>query len=183
MVMGFRVRFRTGIAAQCRWMPALLLLLPACRHMERTDRDGTKEMLTRERATMMVRSLFASYGVERPGLNANDLGAGTIGEAALYFEYHSGEKSLLCSALIYKFPDDPKPGVLDAFYDEESRTSTGGGHLVYEKASKGIYLDRIYKLSLPDSTFRADMEELARASVTWGNDVLPRVAEKVFHPK
>ncbi|MEO5931866.1 MAG: hypothetical protein ABIR47_18170 [Candidatus Kapaibacterium sp.] len=164
-------------------MPALLLLLLACRHMERTDGDGTKEILTRERATAMVRSLFASYGVERPGLNANDLGAGTIGEAALYFEYHSGEKSLICSALIYKFHDDPKPGVLDAFHAEESRTSTGGGSLVYEDASKGLYLDRVYKSSLPDSTFRADMEKLASASVAWGNDVLPRVTEKVFHPK
>ncbi|MDB5033392.1 MAG: hypothetical protein JWQ98_633 [Chlorobi bacterium] len=164
-------------------MLALLLLLPACRHVERADGDGAKEILTRERASAMVRSLFASYGVESPGLNANDLGAGTIGDAALYFEYGPGEKSLICSALVYKFHDDPRPGVLDAFYAEESTTSTGGGHLVYEDASKGLYLDRIYKSSRPDSTFRADMEELARAGVMWGNDVLPGVAEKVFHPK
>jgi hypothetical protein len=84
--------------------------------------------------------------------------------------------------LIYKFRDDPRPGVVQAFKDEaEGKTAdTGGGTLEYEPENKGLYLSRSYNQRVSDDDFAHDLERLMIASEVYGNQVLDRVASRVL---
>ena len=137
--------------------------------------------MTFEEAKRLVQDLMASMGQGSEGLNMKGLGGVEIGDAQLYFEYHSNRQALETSALIYKFRDAPKPGILDGFYAEEKAgTDTGGGAVDFEPENKGLFLSRFYT-DLPSvPTFQADMQRLTDASLVWGKDVLDRVASKVF---
>lgn len=143
------------------------------------------EPMTREEAVRLVRAFFRGHGMNSSGLNANNLGGAMVGQGQIYFEYQPRQQALKCSALIYKFHDKPKPGVLEGFKEEEQAKTadTGGGTVDYEPENKGLYLSRTYTKTVDERAFRKDMRRLIKASLVWGDEVLDRVASKVFHPE
>lgn len=137
--------------------------------------------MTREEAQRLVQVFMQSIGQPSEGLNPQGFGGAVIGEAQLYFEYHSGKQELEASALIYKFRDAPKPGVLEGFRAEEkSGTDTGGGAVDYEPENKSLFLSRTYARPPADAAFREDMQRLTQASLVWADEVMDRVASRVF---
>ena len=142
-------------------------------------------VMTRESAQELLRWYARSQGaVLSPGLNAQGFGGITVGPAQVYFEYHEDTKTLECSALVYRFHEPPKPGVLDGFRAEEKEgTDTGGGSVDYEPENRGLFLSRHYTQVPPGNEFARDMKRLMKASNVWGDEVLDRVASRVFHPE
>ncbi|MBI4852875.1 MAG: hypothetical protein HY819_13860 [Acidobacteria bacterium] len=138
--------------------------------------------MTREEAVLILKRFFKMQHVDSPGLNENNVGGASIGDLELYFEYIPKEEALNCSALIYSFREEPKPGVIDGFKEEEQsgRASTGGGFVDYQPENKGLFLTRSYKEFVEDLDFLNDMEALLGASRVWSQEVLPKVAERVF---
>jgi len=146
--------------------------------------ESRMKALNRDEAVRMIQAYFKSHGVDSPGLNENNLGGASVGEHQIYFEYLPAKHVLKCSALIYKFHDEPKPGVIEGFKAEEKgkTADTGGGTLEYEPANKGLYLSRSYTESVSDKEFAQDLKRLMEASEVYGDQVLERVASKVFTP-
>lgn len=141
--------------------------------------------MSRESAKELVRWYLRTQGAPRSeGLNAQGFGGVAVGGAQLYFEFHEDTGTLECSALVYRFKEPPKPGVIEGFEAEAREgTDTGGGTVDYERENRGLFLSRTYK-QLPDGkTFSKDMQKLSKASVVWGSEVLDRVASRVFHPE
>ncbi len=136
--------------------------------------------MTRDEATAMLQTLFHSQNVESLGLNENNVGGVAIGDLQLYFEYQTDEGALKCSALIYSFRNPPKEGVLAGFKQEEKTADTGGGVLDFQEENSGLYLSRSYTKPITNTQFIKDMEKLLAASRVWGNEVLERVAARVF---
>ncbi|WNG42587.1 hypothetical protein F0U60_51695 [Archangium minus] len=141
--------------------------------------------MTREAAQELVRWYSRAQGaVLSPGLNPQGFGGIAVGGAQLYFEYHEDTKSLECSALVYRFREPPKPGVLEGFEAEAREgTDTGGGTVDYERENRGLFLSRVYTQMPDGKAFAQDMKRLGKASVVWGDEVLDRVASRVFHPE
>lgn len=138
--------------------------------------------MTRDDAQRLVQSFLRSLGqTQSPGLNPQGFGGVAVGDAQLYFEYHSDEQSLECSALIYKFRDTPKPGVLEGFQQEEKAgTDTGGGAVDFEPENKSLFLSRHYASAPAEPAFADDMKRLMQASTAWSDTVMERVATRVF---
>jgi hypothetical protein len=138
--------------------------------------------VTREAARALVRWFMQSRGaMDSQGLNDEGLGGSMIGEAQLYFEHHADAQALECSALVYRFREDPKPGVVDGFKQEAREgTDTGGGTVEYEEESKSLFLSRTYTVLPAGTDFSRDMDRLMKASLPWGREVLDRVASRVF---
>jgi hypothetical protein len=141
--------------------------------------------MTADSARELVQWYVKSQGaVLSPGLNSRGFGGIMTGEAQLYFEYHEDSKTLECSALVYRFHEPPKPGVLDGFKAEEKEgTDSGGGHVDYEPENRGLFLSRNYTTVPSGGDFAKDMRRLMKASAVWGHEVLDRVASRVFHPE
>jgi hypothetical protein len=141
--------------------------------------------MTREAAQRLVQTFVRPEGpLQSQGLNQEGFGGIVLGGAQLYFEWHEDTKALECSALVYKFHEPPKPGVIETFQAEEKEgTDTGGGTVAYEPENRGLYLSRTY-MQVPDErAFAKDMKKLMKASLTWSREVLDRVASRVFHPE
>lgn len=138
--------------------------------------------MTREAARELVRWFLQSQGAGMSeGLNENGLGGAMVGGAQLYFEHHEDTQQLECSALVYRFREDPKPGVIDGFRGEaQEGTDSGGGEVDFEPESKSLFLSRTYAQMPVGSTFAKEMERLMKASLDWGTTVLDRVASRVF---
>jgi hypothetical protein len=138
--------------------------------------------MTQAEAQSLARAfLAATENPNSPGLNPQGFGGVAIDGAQLYFEWHDQEKALECSALIHKFHDAPKPGVVEGFEAEQkSGTDTGGGAVDYEPENKSLFLSRTYTQAPPQPAFIADMKQLMKASLVWGDEVLDRVAARVF---
>jgi hypothetical protein len=138
--------------------------------------------MTRDDAQRLVQSFFRSVGqTQSPGLNPQGFGGAAVGDAQLYFEFRSAEQALECSALIYKFRDVPKPGVLEGFKAEEKAgTNTGGGAVDYEPENKSLFLSRTYASAPAEPAFADDMKRLMQASLLWSGEVMDRVASRVF---
>ncbi|MFY0566707.1 hypothetical protein ACN28E_23105 [Archangium lansingense] len=137
--------------------------------------------MTRDEAQRLVQAFMKSLGQSSEGLNPQGFGGAALGNAQLYFEYHADKQTLETSALIYKFRDPPKPGVLEGFRAEEkSGTDAGGGTVDYETENNSLFLSRTYATVPPEATFREDMKRLTQASIVWGDEVLDRVASRVF---
>ena len=138
--------------------------------------------LNRDEAVRMIQAYFKSHGLDSPGLNESNLGGALVGEYQIYFEYLPAEQALKCSALVYKFHAEPKPGVIEGFKAEEQEKTadTGGGTLEYETANRGLFLTRSYAGTVSDEEFAQDLERLMKASEVYGEQVLERVASKVF---
>lgn len=134
--------------------------------------------MNRDDAVRMIQGFFKSHGVDSPGLNESNLGGARIGEEQVYFEYEPAERTLKCSALVYRFRDDPKPGVIEVF--ETEAENTGGGVLEYQPVNKGLYLTRSYDQVVADEEFVDDLKRLLQAGRVYGDQVLDRVATKVF---
>jgi hypothetical protein len=141
--------------------------------------------MTREAAQELARWFARSQGaVLSPGLNAQGFGGVQVGSAQLYFEYHEDTKALECSALVYRFKEPPKPGVVEGFEAEAREgTDTGGGTVDYERENRGLFLSRTYTQVPDGNDFARDMKRLTKASLVWGDEVLDRVASRVFHPE
>ncbi|WP_224362260.1 type III secretion system chaperone [Hyalangium versicolor] len=141
--------------------------------------------MTREGAQRLVQSFVRPEGpLQSPGLNAEGFGGLVMGGAQLYFEWHEDTQALECSALVYKFHEPPKPGVLETFQKEEKEgTDTGGGTVSYEPENRGLYLSRTYTVVPDERTFAKEMKRLMKASLRWSDEVLDRVASRVFHPE
>ena len=160
-----------------------VLLLLACSSCTLNAKSGSRmKGITRDEAVRMIQGYFKSHGLHSPGLNENNLGGASVGEYQIYFEYQPVKHALKCSALVYKFHDEPKPGVIEAFKaEEQAKTAdTGGGTLEYEQANKGLYLSRSYTDIVSDEEFAQDLKRLMEASEVYGDQVLERVASKVF---
>jgi hypothetical protein len=141
--------------------------------------------MSRESAKELVRWYLRTQGaVQSEGLNAQGFGGVAVGDSQLYFEFHEDSGALECSALVYRFKEPPKPGVIEGFEAEAREgTDTGGGTVDYERENRGLFLSRTYT-QLPDGkTFSKDMQKLSKASVVWRDEVLDRVASRVFHPE
>jgi hypothetical protein len=137
--------------------------------------------MTRQDAERLVQTLGRTFGVET-ALNPTGFGGISVGESSLYFEFDEKAQTLECSALIYKFHDAPKPGIIEGFKAEEAAgTDTGGGKVDYEPENKGLFLSKTYSKTPDVAGFEKDMERLMEASRVWGDDVLDRVSTKVFH--
>jgi hypothetical protein len=141
--------------------------------------------MTREEAQRLVQTFMRAQGTPlSPGLNPKGFGGLAKGEAQLYFEFVPTSGELKCSALIYRFRDAPRPGVLDGFRAEQTAgTDTGGGTVDFEPESKSLFLSRTYTTPSPDKSFELEMTRLMDASVTWGGPVFERVATRVIPTK
>jgi hypothetical protein len=138
--------------------------------------------MIREEAQRLAQAfLAATDNPNSPGLNPQGFGGVAVDGAQLYFEWHDKEQALECSALIYKFREPPKPGIVEGFQQEQtSGTDTGGGTVDYEPENKSLFLSRTYTQAPPQTAFIEDMKRLMRASLVWGDEVLDRVAARVF---
>jgi hypothetical protein len=138
--------------------------------------------LNRDDAVGLIQGFFKSYGLDSPGLNESNLGGASLGDYQVYFEYQPANQSLKCSALVYRFRNEPKPGVIEGFEAEaqEKTADTGGGVLEYERANRGLFLTRSYGDAVSNEEFAGDLKRLMKASLVYGNQVLERVASKVF---
>jgi hypothetical protein len=118
---------------------------------------------------------------EGAGLFAGgDVAGVMVGAAEVFFEYSAAGGALKCSALVYRFRKEPRPGVLDGFIAEESAggTDAGGGALEYRAETRSLFLSRTYSEAVPPEEFAADVKRLAGASLLWGTEVLERVAAR-----
>lgn len=138
--------------------------------------------MTREAARALVRWYLQTQGAGMSeGLNENGLGGTMVGSAQLYFEHHADTQVLECSALVYRFREDPKPGVIDGFQKEaQEGTDAGGGTVDFETENKSLFLSRNYAQMPSGAEFTKEMERLMEASLDWGTTVLDRVASRVF---
>jgi hypothetical protein len=138
--------------------------------------------MIREEAQRLAQALLAATeNPDSPGLNPQGFGGVAVDGAQLYFEWHDKEQALECSALIHKVHETPKPGIVEGFQQEQkSGTDTGGGTVDYEPENKSLFLSRTYTQAPPQSAFIEDMKRLMQASLVWGDEVLDRVASRVF---
>lgn len=146
-------------------------------------REASKEgSMKREEAVRLAKAYAAAHGVkDSPGLNEKNLGGVEVEGRSVYFEYQPEARQLEAGALIYRFRQPPKPGVIDAFFKEEQAgTDTGGGQLHYEQKGQLLILRRTYKGAVPEAQLIKDMDRLRKASQVWADEVLDRVATKVF---
>ena len=141
--------------------------------------------LTRESARRLVQGFLGEEGTPPSGgINEQGFGGISAGGMSLYFEWHEDTQALECSALVYRFREPPKPGVIDGFKAEEREgTDAGGGTVDYEPENRGLFLSRTYTRMPTERAFAKDMRRLMKASQKWADEVLDRVASRVFHPE
>ena len=60
---------------------------------------------------------------------------------------------------------------------------TGGGKVDYETENKSLFLSRTYGVLPAEQQFKADLDRLLEASLTWGEEVFNRVADRVVPAK
>lgn len=137
------------------------------------DAAGCGEEMTREEAESLLRTL-AGAGNGAPRFGAGDVTGLMLGPAALYFEYDAARGALTCGALVYRFRNTPRPGVLEEFLEENR--GAGGGTLIYREETRALLLSRTYFAATPAGVFAEDMKRLAAASLGWGSELLERVA-------
>lgn len=151
------------------------------------ERVRAGEPMTRDQANRMIEELARNEGGASGGLNEKNLGGLSTPEGDIFFEFNqpfsaAQSPSLKVSALIYRFKEPPKPGVIEGFQaEEEAGTPTGGGTVEFEPENKGLYLARTYTQTADGERFQQDVRALIAASKVWGSDVLERVTQRVFH--
>ena len=143
---------------------------------------GRETNMTRAEAERLLRSLTDAHGVSAGRLfDGKDVAGLMLGEAELYFQYDEGRRALWCGALVYRFRAEPKPGVLEAFFEEErdvDGTDSGGGALEYRGDTRSLLLARTYESAPEPEEFVEDVKSLAEASLVWARDAVPRVASR-----
>lgn len=133
------------------------------------------DFMTRGEAEAMLRALVGA-DTSAPHFGEGDVTGVMLGPAALYFEYEAARGTLKCGALVYRFRNEPRPGVLEDFLKENR--GAGGGALVYREETRALLLSRTYSEAVPAAEFAEEMKRLAAASLGWGAEVLERVASR-----
>lgn len=139
--------------------------------------------MTRGEAERLLRSLTDAYGVSVGRLfDGKDVAGLMLGEAELFFRYDEGLRALWCGALVYRFRAEPKPGVLEAFFEEEREgvdaPDSGGAALEYRGETRSLLLARTYESAPGTEEFVGDVKSLAESSLVWARDAVPRVASR-----
>jgi hypothetical protein len=141
--------------------------------------------MTRQEAERLVRALLEAHGARGGGsplFGESEVAGVMLGAAELFFEYDPQRSALHCGALVYRFRGEPRPGVLEGFFEEEREGGgfdTGGGALVYREETRSLLLGRDYSEPVPGDEFARDMKRLAEASLVWAGEVMERVASRV----
>ena len=138
--------------------------------------------LTRDDAVKLAQAALEAHQVKgSPGLNAQNYGGFDHGDQAVVFEYSADRKVLNVLALCYRFRKPPRPGLLEAYHNEERPgTNTGGGTVEFRSDSGGLFPSRSYTQKTDPARFVEDIHKLMQAAKYWAEDVLPAVASKVF---
>lgn len=139
--------------------------------------------MTRVEAERLLRSLTDAHGVSAGRLfDGKDVAGMMLGEAELFFQYDEGRRTLWCGALVYRFRSEPKPGVLEAFFEEEQEgvdvPDSGGGALEYRGDTRSLLLATTYESAPAPEEFVEDVKRLAEASLVWARDLVPHVASR-----
>ncbi len=138
--------------------------------------------MTRAEASRMISSLLDAHGAAGGAhlFDRQRVVGVMLGAAELFFEYAEEGGALKCAALVYRFREEPRPGVLEEFFAAEGRgeSDTGGGALDYRPESRSLLLARTYLEPVPGEEFARDVRRLASASLAWGGEVLERVAAR-----
>lgn len=151
--------------------------------------------MKQQEALDMVKEFLKAHGLEGNEMEdaaaeqlsdegkGEDLFAG--GDPEIAFRYFPETGELKCYTLIYQFADEPRPGILEACREEAQKSTTdmGGGRLEYDPDDRGLNLTRSYSKPVLVSQLTADLQKLQEASIKWGEEVLDRVASRVFHPE
>lgn len=145
---------------------------------------GREMNMTRGEAERLLRSLTDAHGVSVGRLfDGRDVVGVMLGEAELFFRYDEVLRALWCGALVYRFRAEPKPGVLEAFFEEENEgvdvPDSGGGALEYRGDTRSLLLAKTYESAPAPEEFVEDVRVLAEASLVWARDAVPRVASRV----
>jgi hypothetical protein len=137
--------------------------------------------MERNDAIAMIQAYYKANEVESPGLNEKNLGGASVGPYQIYFEYLPKDGILRCSALIYSFREDPKPGILEGFQEaEKAGANVNGGYLEFQPENRGLYLSRDYTTLVSAEEFAANLTSLMQATEEWGGPILEQVAAKAF---
>jgi hypothetical protein len=144
---------------------------------------GRETNMMRGEAEHLLRSLTDAYGVSVGRLfDGKDVAGLMLGEAELFFRYDEGRHALWCGALVYRFRAEPKPRVLEAFFEEEKEgvdgTDSGGGALEYRGDTRSLLFAKTYESAPEPEEFVEDVRGLAEASLVWARDAVPRVASR-----
>lgn len=138
--------------------------------------------MNRDDAESLLRSLTDAHGVSAGRLfDGKDVAGLMLGEAELFFRYDEGRRALWCGALVYRFRAEPKPGVLEAFFEEEEGVDapdSGGGALEYLGETRSLLLARTYDTPPAPEEFVREVKKLAESSLAWARDAVPRVASR-----
>lgn len=131
--------------------------------------------MTRDEAISLIQQFLSHYEITNsPGLNNNNLGGTDVGAAQLYFEYIPAQSALICSGLIYRFNNPPKPKVLEALKASAATNDMGGGNFDYQTENQCALLSRSYDKVPTKEDFLKEMERLAAASLVWNDNVLAK---------
>ncbi|HEX8354741.1 MAG TPA: hypothetical protein VF611_17675, partial [Pyrinomonadaceae bacterium] len=99
--------------------------------------------MTREEAESLLRAVVGGDS-GAPLLGAGDVAGVMLGAAELFFRYDAGRGALACGALVYRFRSAPRPGVLEAFFEEASAAAADAGSLAYHEETRALLLARTY---------------------------------------
>lgn len=144
--------------------------------------------MTRGEAERLLRSLTDAHGLSAGRLfDGKDVAGLMLGEAELFFRYDEVRRALWCGALVYRFRAEPKPGVLEAFFEEEQEGTrapdSGVGALEYRleyfEATRSLLLARTYEAAPGTEEFVEEVKSLAESSLAWARDAVPRVASRM----
>jgi hypothetical protein len=147
---------------------------------------GRETNMTRGDAERLLRSLADAYGVSVGRLfDGKDVAGMMLGAAELFFRYDEDRRALWCGALVYRFRAEPKPGVLEAFFEEEElgdAAAPAGAleyRLEYLEATRSLLLSKTYDAAPVAEEFVEEVKSLAESSLAWARDAVPRVASRV----
>lgn len=139
--------------------------------------------MTREEAAGLIAAHFRKHRIEQPGLNKQGAAGALIAGEQLLFEHDANSGALRCSALIYRFREQPFPGLIEAMREvaKQPAPGTGGAGLVYRSDHMSLSLARQYTQVPPASVFEEDQAELRQACTRWRQETFATVAEQVRH--
>lgn len=145
---------------------------------------GRETNMTRDEAERLLRSLTDAHGLSVGRLfDGKDVAGLMLGEAELFFHYDEVRRALWCGALVYRFRAEPKPGVLEAFFEEEREDArapdSGVGALEYRGETRSLLLAKTYESAPGAEEFVEEVKSLAESSLAWARDSVPRVASRM----
>ncbi len=141
--------------------------------------------MTREEASRLVAAHFAQHEVKAPGLDDEGHATALIAGEQLSFEHLEDTGVLRCSALIYRWREWPRPGLLEALRKEARRSeeTTRGGVLDYVPERRTLSLTRQFTRPLTPPQLEHALAPLRQACAEWRSERFARVAEQVLHPR